>query len=80
MKPEEYRAEAYRVGHQFARGLLGIGKDPETIRVAMDRAQERLRELRAYSADLEAMMRGGVEEALVAWLAGRAHLRGDAGM
>jgi hypothetical protein len=64
MKPDEYRAEAYRLGHRFARGLLGAGKAPDTVRLAMDRAQERLLELRAYSADLEAMMRRGVEDVL----------------
>jgi hypothetical protein len=67
MKSDEYRAEAYRLGHRFARGLLGAGKAPHTVRLALDRAQERLLELRAYSADLEAMMRRGVEDVLATW-------------
>lgn len=76
MRPEEYRAEAYRLGHRFARGLLGTGKGPETVHMAIDRAQERLLELRAYSVDLEAMMRRGAEDVLTAWCGGSAR-RGD---
>jgi hypothetical protein len=64
MRPEEYRAEAYRLGHRFARGRLGAGEAPDTVRVALDRAQEVLLGLRAYSADLEEMMRLGVEDVL----------------
>jgi hypothetical protein len=64
MSPEEYRAEAYRLGHRFARGRLGAGAAPDTVRLALERAQEVLLGLRAYSADLEEMMRRGVEDVL----------------
>jgi hypothetical protein len=64
MTPDECRAEAYRIGHQFAQKRLGAGAAPATIRVAMERAQEHLLELRAYSADLDRMKRLGVEDAL----------------
>ena len=64
MTPDESRAVAYRLGHHFAEKLLGAGKSPDTVRAAMERAQERLLELRAYSADLDRMKRLGVEDAL----------------
>jgi hypothetical protein len=64
MSPEEYRAEAYRLGQRFARRRLGAGAAPDTVRLALDRAQEVLLGLGAYSADLEEMMRRGVEDVL----------------
>jgi hypothetical protein len=64
MTDEEYLAVAYRLGHHFAQKLLRQGKDDDSIRLAMQDAQERLKALRAYSADLDAMTRRGVEDAL----------------
>jgi hypothetical protein len=64
MTQEQYRAVAYRLGHHFAQKLLRAGKDHESVRLAMQDAQERLKALRAYSADLDAMKRLGVEDAL----------------
>ena len=64
MDPEEYRAEAYRLGHRFARRLLDAGQAPDAIRRTLDRAQEHLLELQAYSADLAAMIRLGAEDVL----------------
>jgi hypothetical protein len=64
MTDEEYLAAAYRVGHHFAQKLLREGKDDDSIRLAMQDAQQHLKALRAYSADLDAMKRLGVEDAL----------------
>jgi hypothetical protein len=55
MTQDEYRAQAYRLGHRFVRKLLGLGKTPDTIRRAIDRAQEHLLTLGAYSAELDRM-------------------------
>jgi hypothetical protein len=64
MRTQEYRAESYRLGHRFARRMLGAGMDPDSVRRAMDRAQEHLLELRAFSVDMDEMMRRGVEDVL----------------
>jgi hypothetical protein len=64
MSPDEYRAVAYRLGHHFARNMLGAGKAPDAVRVAMERAQEHLLALGAYSDELDRMKRLGVEDAL----------------
>jgi hypothetical protein len=64
MTQEEYRAVAYRLGHHFAQKLLRAGRGPDSVRLAMQRAQEHLLTLRAYSADLDQMKRRGVEDAL----------------
>jgi hypothetical protein len=64
MTQEEFRAVAYRLGHRFARKLLSRGRRPDSIRLAMERAQEHLLALRAYSPELDAMKRSGVDEAL----------------
>ena len=48
MTQKEYRAVAYRLGHRFARKLLDKGKRPDSVRLAMQRAQEHLLALRAY--------------------------------
>jgi hypothetical protein len=71
MTPEEYRAVAYRLGHHFAQKRLRAGKGPDSVRLAMQRAQEHLLVLRAYSADLDRMMRRGVEDALAGKLIDR---------
>jgi hypothetical protein len=64
MTQDEYRAQAYRLGHHFVRKLLGLGKAPGTIRRDIDRAQEHLLTLGAYSAELDRMKRLGAEDAL----------------
>jgi hypothetical protein len=64
MTPEEFHMVAYRLGHDFAQKQLRAGMGPDSVRLAMQRAQEHLQVLRAYSADLEQMMRRGVEDAL----------------
>ena len=64
MTQKESRAVAYRLGYHFARKLLGGGKRPDSVRLAMERAQEHLLELRAYSPELDEMKRSGVEDAL----------------
>ena len=64
MTQKEYCAVAYRLGHRFARKLLGDGQRPDFVRLAMQRAQEHLLALRAYSPELDEMMRSGVEDAL----------------
>jgi hypothetical protein len=64
MTQEEYRAVTYRLGHHFARELLGKGELPDSVRLAMQRAQEHLLALRAYSPELDEMTRRGVEDAL----------------
>jgi hypothetical protein len=64
MTDEVYCAEAYRIGYDFARRLLAAGKDSHSVRRARERAQERLRSLRAHSACLDHMKRRGVEDAL----------------
>ena len=64
MTPQEYRTVAYRLGHHFAQKQLREGKGPDSVRLAMQRAQEHLQVLRAYSADLDQMMRRGVEDVL----------------
>jgi hypothetical protein len=64
MTQDEYRAVAYRLGHDFARKLLRAGKDPDSVRLAMYRAQEHLRALKVYSPALDEMKRRGVEDAL----------------
>ena len=55
---------AYRLGHHFARKLLGDGERPDFVRLAMQRAQEHLLTLRAYSPELDDLMQSGVEDAL----------------
>jgi hypothetical protein len=79
MRPQEYRAESYHLGHRFAMRLLGAGMDPGSVRRAMDRAQERLRELRAYSADMDEMIRRGIEDVLAGRPMNPDRPRGDAG-
>ena len=64
MTQKEYRAVAYRVGHRFTRKLLDKGRRPDSARLAMQRAQEHLLALRAYSPELDDMKRSGVEDAL----------------
>ena len=64
MTPAEYRAVAHRLAHNFARKRLRAGEDPDSVRLAMRRALEHLRALRADSADLDQTMRRGVEDAL----------------
>ena len=64
MTQEEFRAVAYRLEHRFASKLLSRGRRPDSIRLAMERAQEHLLALRAYSPELDAMKRSGVEDAL----------------
>jgi hypothetical protein len=66
MTDEEYCAQAYRIGYNFARKLLADGKDPASVRRAMEAAQDRLRALRVYSASMDYMKRLGVEDALAA--------------
>ena len=64
MTQKEYCAVAYRLGHHFARKLLGDGKRPDFVRLAMQRAQEHLLTLRVYSPELDDLMGSGVEDAL----------------
>ena len=64
MTQEEYCAVAYRLGHDYARKRLGAGNGPDSVRLAMQSAQEHLQELKAYSVGLDAMMCLGVEDAL----------------
>ena len=64
MTQDEYCGVAYRLGHRFARKLLGDGKCPDFVRLAMQRAQEHLLTLRAYSPELDDLMGSGVEDAL----------------
>jgi hypothetical protein len=64
MTDDEYLAVAYRLGHDFARRQLRAGKGPDSIRLAMEDAQKRLRALRAHSEVLDAMKRRGVEDVL----------------
>ena len=64
MTQDEYCGVAYRLGHGFARKLLGDGKRPNSVRLAMQRAQEHLLTLRAYSPELDDLMQSGVEDAL----------------
>jgi hypothetical protein len=66
MTQQEYRAEAYRMGHHFARRQLRAGKDPDSVRLAMEGAQEHLKARKAFPAGLGEMMRLGVEDALAA--------------
>jgi hypothetical protein len=64
MGSTSYCAVAYHLGHDYARKQLRAGNGPDSVRLAMQSAQEHLRELKAYSVGLDAMMRLGVEDAL----------------
>jgi hypothetical protein len=64
MTGEEQLAVAYCLGHNFARKQLKAGKDPDSIRAAIDCAQDHLKALSAYSEAIDAMKRRGVEDAL----------------
>jgi len=65
MTQDEYCGVAYRLGHRFARKLLGDGKCPDFVRLAMQRAQEHLLALRAYSPELDDMKRSGCKPRFV---------------
>jgi hypothetical protein len=64
MTDAEQLAVAYCLGHDYARKQLEAGKDADSIRLAINHAQEHLMALRAYSQPIDEMKRRGVEDAL----------------